>query len=87
MVTEFAPEYSYIFDDMDLLGENFNLGRDEKKPARDLVYEGRLWNSSAISRSERQSLMKSLPKLKGYQDFENTIVCQPRRDTKKLSSR
>ncbi len=35
---EFAPEYSYIFDDMDLLVKTLDLGRDEKKPRKDLVY-------------------------------------------------
>ena len=35
---EFAPEYSYIFDDMVLLVKILDLGRDEKKPRKDLVY-------------------------------------------------
>ena len=35
---EFAPEYSYIFDNMDLLVKILDLGRDEKKPRKDLVY-------------------------------------------------
>ena len=35
---EFAPEYSYIFDDMDLLVKILDLGRDEKKPRKDLIY-------------------------------------------------
>lgn len=35
---EFAPEYSYIFDDMILLVKILDLGRDEKKPRKDLVY-------------------------------------------------
>ena len=35
---EFAPEYGYIFDDMDLLVRILDLGRDEKKPRKDLVY-------------------------------------------------
>lgn len=35
---EFAPEYSYVFDDMDLLVRILDLGRDEKKPRKDLVY-------------------------------------------------
>ena len=35
---EFAPEYSYIFDDMDLLVKILDLDRDEKKPRKDLVY-------------------------------------------------
>ena len=35
---EFAPEYGYIFDDMDLLVKILDLGRDEKKPRKDLVY-------------------------------------------------
>ena len=35
---EFAPEYSYIFDDMDLLVKILDLGRDDKKPRKDLVY-------------------------------------------------
>lgn len=35
---EFAPEYSYIFDDMGLLVKILDLGRDEKKPRKDLVY-------------------------------------------------
>ncbi len=39
---EFAPEYSYIFDDMDLLVKILDLGRDEKKPRKDLVYARQL---------------------------------------------
>lgn len=35
---EFAPEYDYIFDDMGLLVKILDLGRDEKKPRKDLVY-------------------------------------------------
>ena len=35
---EFAPEYGYVFDDMDLLVKIIDLGRDEKKPRKDLVY-------------------------------------------------
>ena len=35
---EFAPEYGYVFEDMDLLVEILDLGRDEKKPRKDLVY-------------------------------------------------
>ena len=35
---EFAPEYGYIFDDMGLLVKILDLGRDEKKPRKDLVY-------------------------------------------------
>ena len=35
---EFAPEYGYIFDDVDLLVKILDLGRDEKKPRKDLVY-------------------------------------------------
>ena len=35
---DFAPEYSYVFDDMDLLVRILDLGRDEKKPRKDLVY-------------------------------------------------
>lgn len=34
---EFAPEYGYVFDDMDLLVKILDLGRDEKKPRKDLV--------------------------------------------------
>lgn len=35
---EFAPEYVYVFEDMDLLVKILDLGRDEKKPRKDLVY-------------------------------------------------
>ncbi|ASS38326.1 glutamate--tRNA ligase [Mogibacterium pumilum] len=35
---EFAPEYEYVFKDMDLLVKILDLGRDEKKPRKDLVY-------------------------------------------------
>ena len=35
---EFAPEYGYIFDDMGLLVKILDLGRDEKKPRKDLIY-------------------------------------------------
>ena len=35
---EFAPEYGYVFEDMDFLVKILDLGRDEKKPRKDLVY-------------------------------------------------
>ena len=35
---EFAPEYGYVFEDMDLLVKILDIGRDEKKPRKDLVY-------------------------------------------------
>lgn len=35
---EFAPEYGYVFDDMNLLVKILDIGRDEKKPRKDLVY-------------------------------------------------
>ena len=35
---EFAPEYEYVFEDMDFLIKILDLGRDEKKPRKDLVY-------------------------------------------------
>ena len=35
---EFAPEYGYVFEDMDFLIKILDLGRDEKKPRKDLVY-------------------------------------------------
>ena len=35
---EFAPEYGCVFEDMDFLVKILDLGRDEKKPRKDLVY-------------------------------------------------
>lgn len=35
---EFAPEYAYVFRDMDLLAQILDLGRNDKKPRKDLVY-------------------------------------------------
>lgn len=35
---EFAPEYGYVFDDMNLLVKILDIGRDDKKPRKDLVY-------------------------------------------------
>ena len=62
---EFAPEYSYIFDDMDLLVKILDLGRDEKKPRKDLVYARQIMEFiSYFYDQSLKSLMKSLPKLK-----------------------
>ena len=35
---EFAPEYGYVFKDMDLLAEILDLGRHDARPRADLVY-------------------------------------------------
>lgn len=35
---EFAPEYSYVFEDMSLLGQILDLGRHDARPRADLVY-------------------------------------------------
>lgn len=35
---EFAPEYAYAFRDMDLLTQILDLGRNDAKPRKDLVY-------------------------------------------------
>ena len=35
---EFAPEYSYVFSDMDHLAEILDLGRHDARPRADLVY-------------------------------------------------
>lgn len=35
---EFAPEYSYMFKDMDYLTKILDIGRHDKKPRKDLVY-------------------------------------------------
>ena len=35
---EFAPEYEYVFEDMNLLTRILDLGRGDKKPRKDLVY-------------------------------------------------
>lgn len=35
---EFAPEYSYVFEDMDHLAEILDLGRHDARPRADLIY-------------------------------------------------
>ena len=35
---EFAPEYEYVFEDMNLLTRILDLGRGDKKPRKDLIY-------------------------------------------------
>lgn len=35
---EFAPEYSYMFKDMDYLTKILDIGRHDKKPRKDLIY-------------------------------------------------
>jgi len=35
---EFAPEYEYVFRDMDLLEKILDIGRQDKKPRKDLIY-------------------------------------------------
>ncbi len=35
---EFAPEYSYVFEDMDLLARILDLGRHDARPRADLIY-------------------------------------------------
>lgn len=35
---EFAPEYSYMFRDMDYLTKILDIGRHDKKPRKDLIY-------------------------------------------------
>lgn len=35
---EFAPEYSYMFEDMDYLTKILDIGRHDKKPRKDLIY-------------------------------------------------
>lgn len=35
---EFAPEYEYVFRDMDLLTQILDLGREDRKPRKDLIY-------------------------------------------------
>lgn len=36
--TDFAPEYSYLFDDIEYLEKILDIGRDDKKPRKDLAY-------------------------------------------------
>ena len=36
--TDFAPEYSYLFDDMQYLERILDIGRNDKKPRKDLAY-------------------------------------------------
>lgn len=36
--TEFAPEYSYLFDDIKYLEKILDIGRNDKKPRKDLAY-------------------------------------------------
>lgn len=36
--TDFAPEYSYLFDDIEYLEKILDLGRNDKKPRKDLAY-------------------------------------------------
>lgn len=35
---EFAPEYGFMFEDMDYLTKILNIGRSDKKPRKDLIY-------------------------------------------------
>lgn len=35
---EFAPEYSYMFENMDYLTKILDIGRHDKKPRKDLIY-------------------------------------------------
>lgn len=35
---EFAPEYGFMFEDMDYLTKILNIGRGDKKPRKDLIY-------------------------------------------------
>ncbi|MEF2675425.1 MAG: glutamate--tRNA ligase family protein [Eubacteriales bacterium] len=35
---EFAPEYGFMFEDMDYLTQILNIGRGDKKPRKDLIY-------------------------------------------------
>lgn len=35
---EFAPEFGYVFEDMDLLEKILDLGRADNKPRKDLIY-------------------------------------------------
>lgn len=35
---DFAPEYSYIFDDIEYLEKILDIGRNDKKPRKDLAY-------------------------------------------------
>lgn len=36
--TDFAPEYSYLFDDIEYLEKILDIGRNDKKPRKDLAY-------------------------------------------------
>lgn len=36
--TDFAPEYSYLFDDVEYLEKILDIGRNDKKPRKDLAY-------------------------------------------------
>lgn len=36
--TDFAPEYSYLFDDIKYLEKILDIGRNDKKPRKDLAY-------------------------------------------------
>ena len=40
---EFAPEYSYVFSDMDHLAEILDLGRHDARPRADLVYAKQIY--------------------------------------------
>lgn len=51
--TDFAPEYSYLFDDIEYLEKILDIGRNDKKPRKDLAYARQIidfisyfWDSS-----------------------------------------
>lgn len=51
--TDFAPEYSYLFDDIEYLEIILDIGRNDKKPRKDLAYARQIidfisyfWDSS-----------------------------------------
>lgn len=51
--TDFAPEYSYLFDDIKYLEKILDIGRNDKKPRKDLAYARQIidfisyfWDSS-----------------------------------------
>lgn len=51
--TDFAPEYSYLFDDIEYLEKILDIGRNDKKPRKDFAYARQIidfisyfWDSS-----------------------------------------
>jgi glutamyl-tRNA synthetase len=58
---EFAPEYSYAFKDMDLLEKILDIGRNDKKPRKDLVYARQIMDYIGYFFDESFSIVDDYP--------------------------